>query len=66
MDVAQKSELRYIDYSYRTRSDEYRLALTPADSAALQDSANLLRYSGLAAQLRASMIESVEFSVPFH
>ncbi len=65
MDLARRSELRYIDYSYRTRTDEYRLALTPEGSGTFRESAKLLRYSGLAGQLRASSIEFVEFSVPF-
>jgi hypothetical protein len=65
MDLASRGTPAYIDYSYRTRSDDYRLPLSPSELAALQKAAELLRYSGLAAQIRMLGIESVEYAVRF-
>lgn len=63
--VAHNSLPEYVDYSYRTRSDEYRVRLSLADAAALRNAASLLRYPGLANQVQEAALESVEYFVPF-
>lgn len=65
MAVAARSTAEYIDYSYRTRSDQYRVALTPENSAAIQQAAELLRYSAPAEQLRANALSAVELWVRY-
>lgn len=63
MRVARTPE--YIDYSYRLRCDEYRTALTADESAGLIAAAELLRYPGVARQVRSVGAERVEYLVRF-
>jgi hypothetical protein len=65
LSLAAGSALEYVDYSYRTRTDEYRLRLTPEGVNSLQQAAALLRYSGLAMQIREGALEWVNYSVRF-
>lgn len=64
-EFAARGAPEYLDYSYRTRSDQYRMTVSPADLKVLRDAADLLRYTGLVAQIRGSGIEAVEFVVRF-
>ncbi len=63
--VASRSPLVYLDYSYRTRTDEYRASLTLDDVKALQKAAPLLRHSSLIAQVQQSALESVDYLVRY-
>lgn len=65
MDLAEQSEPRYLDYSYRTRSDEYRLTLTAQQVALVHQNAGLLKHTGLAARIRAAAIQDIEFVVRY-
>jgi hypothetical protein len=65
MEIGLRTAPEYVDYSYRLRADEYRVALSPSDLRQLQQAADLLRYSGLAAQIRLLGIEAIEYSVRF-
>lgn len=65
LEMAAHRALVYIDYSYRTRSDDYRVEISPADLASLRESAALLRYPGLTARIRLLAIECIEYSVRF-
>lgn len=55
---------RYVEYSYRERADRYRLPLAAAQRATLVESAGLLVYSALAAQIARQPAESVDFLTP--
>jgi hypothetical protein len=65
MEMASRAALEYVDYSYRTRADEYRVTVSPSDLRELRQAADLLRYSGLTAQIRLLGIEAIEYSVRF-
>lgn len=63
--AAERNVPEYVDYSYSLRADEYRLRPTPAGLTALRESASLLRYSGLAAQVQSAPVDWIEYSVRF-
>ena len=63
MRVARTPE--YVDYSYRMRCDEYRMVLTPEESARLVAASALLRYPGVARQVQSVGAERVEYLVRF-
>jgi hypothetical protein len=63
MDMAQAAGTRYCGYSYRERADCYEISLTSADSKALRESAGLLRYSTLEAQVSRTHLDRIEFFV---
>jgi hypothetical protein len=65
MELADVRPPKYIDYSYRTRSDDYRLPLANAEAEAIREAAGLLAYSGLAAHVRGVAIDCIEYSVRF-
>ncbi|MGE5644455.1 MAG: hypothetical protein ACM336_01560 [Acidobacteriota bacterium] len=63
MDAAEAASPRYAGYSYKDRADHYTAGLAPADAARIRDAAAMLRYSGLAAQIRNAALDSAEFWV---
>ncbi len=63
MELARDPE--YVDYSYRTRCDEYRKPLTAEESAALVQASQLLRFRAIARQVQAVGAERVEYLVRF-
>lgn len=65
MAIAARSKLEYTGYSYRMRSDEYRLTLTAGDSNAICQAAALLKYTGLVKQVQQRPPDTVEYSVRY-
>lgn len=65
MRIAGDSAPEYLDYSYKLRSDQYRIHLNADELERLRTAADLLRYSGIAAQIRTLPFECVEFSVRY-
>ncbi len=63
MEVVSDATPRYLEYSYRERADCYRAELSPAEAARLRQSAPMIRYSILGAQIRAAELEAVELYV---
>ncbi|HEY1204084.1 MAG: hypothetical protein ABSH46_21310 [Bryobacteraceae bacterium] len=63
MDLAEASAPAYAGYSYRHRADHYSVALTPAATELLRESAGAIRYSTLEAAVRRARVESVELYV---
>lgn len=53
----------YLDYSYRERADRYHVHLTAEQAARLRAAARLLRYRGLADQIRGAALDRIEFYV---
>jgi hypothetical protein len=60
MDIAADAKLRYIDYSYRLRSDFYGFEPDAMQSAALLGAYSFLKYPTLRDQLRAMSVRSVQ------
>ncbi len=65
MELANRAPTQYVDYSFRTSTDEYRLAVSSSDLELIRSSAGLLRYSGLIAQIERLAIDCIEYSVRF-
>ena len=63
VDVAAEAGLHYAGYSYRERADRYVLEIPPAQLERIQESARLLRYSTLEAQMRRGSVRQVVFLV---
>jgi hypothetical protein len=63
LEVATEVGLEYAGYSYREQADHYRLAIPQAGRERLVESAKLVRYSALEAQIRAGAVHVVEFYV---
>jgi hypothetical protein len=61
LEVATQPE--YVTYNHRERADVFRAALDAAASTRLSEAAEMLKYSGLADQVRAAHIDAVEFLV---
>ncbi|MFN0168790.1 MAG: hypothetical protein ACKV22_20385 [Bryobacteraceae bacterium] len=59
--VELEGNLRYVDYSYRHRADRYRRDVPPGQRRRVHEAAGLLKYSGLAEQVRQLPLEFVEF-----
>ncbi len=59
--VDLEGPFRYVDYSYRLRADRYRMDVPAEQRARIRDAAALLKYGGLAEQVRQLALESVEF-----
>lgn len=53
----------YVSYIHKERADLYRVDVNPDVAAQVVQIAGLLRYSDLAAQIRAARITSIEFLV---
>lgn len=64
MGVAAEAPPHYVEYSYGERADRYSAQLAPASAARIVEGAGLLRYSGVEAQLRRAILDTVEFLVP--
>ncbi|MBS1874564.1 MAG: hypothetical protein JSU00_15220 [Acidobacteria bacterium] len=65
MDLASHADLQYVDYSYRTGTDEYRLSVGPAERGELHERAALIRHSGLRSSVLKLPIETIEWSVAY-
>ncbi|MGD0013232.1 MAG: hypothetical protein ABSD56_02225 [Bryobacteraceae bacterium] len=63
MEVAAAAAPRYAGYSYSDRADRYAAQIPRAAAARLRESAGLLRYSSLQAQLQRARLEQVELLV---
>jgi len=63
VDVAGEAGLQYAGYCYREHADRFRLEISPAGLARLQDSAGLTRYSALEAEIRKGSVREAEFFV---
>jgi hypothetical protein len=63
MEMAATARPEYLEYSYQAKADAYRLELTPAQSVQVIGAAGLLKYSGLADQVRRLELRALEFSV---
>ncbi len=63
MKVTARAELEYGGYSYREQMDRYRLSLSPAQREQLRESARLVRYTELRAQISSGSLRTVEFLV---
>ena len=63
LEVATEAELEYAGYSYREQADRYRLTIPQAGRERLRESAKLVRFSALEAQIRAGSVQVVEFFV---
>ncbi len=61
--LAAAPGLAYGGYLYKDRADRYVLELSEAAREALKEASRLLRYEGLARQIRAARFEKVEFIV---
>ncbi len=60
-ELAAKSTVRYLEYSYGELADRYRLDLTPSAAAALQEASTLLSFSNLTRRFRSSPPAGVDF-----
>ncbi len=63
MDIAQSEPTRYIEYSYKDRGDRFAVRLSAGAAARLRESASLLSYSGLEAQVRRAPVDEVELVI---
>jgi hypothetical protein len=63
MDVVDEGGLEYAGYSYRQQTDRYRLEISPAGIERLNESAGLLPYSALEAQIRKGSVRVADFFV---
>jgi hypothetical protein len=54
----------YFDYSYRERADIFRCLLTDSQRDAIRNALDLLKYKDLAARLRITRLETVEWHQP--
>jgi hypothetical protein len=63
MRVTALAEMEYGGYSYKEQSDRYRLSLSPAQREQLRESARLIRYTELRAQIREGSLQAIEFLV---
>jgi DNA-binding CsgD family transcriptional regulator len=61
--LAALGELEYAGYSYRERRDRYRLTLSVQQREQLQQSARLIQYTELRAQIRSGSLKTIEFLV---
>jgi hypothetical protein len=64
MGVVASSETRYVDYSYKERTDCYSAALSLPALERLRESAHLVKYSTLQQQIERTNLESVDLFVP--
>ena len=62
MEVTSAAACEYVDYSYRERADRYRATLDASQARSLQAAAELLRYSGVAAQIGRHVPRWLELS----
>jgi hypothetical protein len=60
MDVAVSSEARYVEYSYRERSDCYSAALSLAGLERLRASSSLLKYSTSQQQILSTPLDTID------
>jgi hypothetical protein len=63
MEVAAASAPRYAGYSYRERADHYSAEIAREGAERLRESAGLLRYSTLEAQVKRALLERIELYV---
>ncbi len=63
MAIVADSGVEYVEYSYKERSDCYRLRVDFRTAARLREQAGLVRYSSLEKRLREGLIEAVELFV---
>ncbi len=63
MELAGGARPRYLDYSYRERSDWYRMELDRQAAARLRESAKLVSYSTLRKQILAGEFDSADLFV---
>ena len=63
MDLVDEGGLEYAGYSYKQQTDRYRLVIYPAGIERLKESAGLLPYSALEAQIRKGSLRVAEFFV---
>lgn len=62
--LAESGAPVYLDYSYRERADVFRSALTESGREAIRAALDLLKYRDLAARLRVSRFDAVEWRQP--
>ena len=60
MEVAASSEARYVEYSYRERTDCYSAALSLAGLERLRASAGLVKYSTIQQQVRGTALDTLD------
>jgi hypothetical protein len=60
MEVAASSEIRYVEYSYRERTDSYSAALSLAGLERLRESSKLLKYSTTQQQIQNTALETID------
>jgi hypothetical protein len=65
LELTNRIAPEYVDYSYRTRTDEYRVRVPPDELDRLRIAARWLRYSGLCAQVESLAIDRIEYSVRY-
>jgi hypothetical protein len=65
LELADRAAPQYMDYSFRTRTDEYRVRIAPNELDRLRVAARLLRYSGLSAQIESLAVDCIEYSVRY-
>lgn len=63
VEVAASGDPRYVEYSYRERADCYRVELSPEAAARLRQSAPMIGYSALEAQIRNAPLEAADVYV---
>ena len=63
MEMVAEGVLAYAGYSYKDRTDRFRLTVTDEQSRRIRENAGLLCYTSLENQIRLGRVESVEFLV---
>jgi hypothetical protein len=63
VEVAAGGDPRYVEYSYRERADCYRVELSPEAAVRLRQSAPMIGYSALEAQIRNAPLEAADVYV---
>jgi hypothetical protein len=63
MQLASSARPRYVEYSYRSKADEYKIELSVDQSNELIAAARLLKYSGLCDHVQRLELRAVQFSV---
>ncbi len=63
LELSSASKPVYSEYSYLYKADRYSVAASPKVSAALKQKADLLKYSGLEAQVLRSEFDRIDFYV---
>jgi hypothetical protein len=63
IEAARAGEVRYREYSYRRRADQYDVRFSPPDAERLRNAARLMRYSTLRDEIARDAISSADLFV---